>query len=185
MNLLGILLDAQGSPALNQLAKQFGISETAAKQTVSEVAPALSRGLQHNISQQSGLEGLLSALKTGNHQRYLDQPETLAGQATTTEGNAILGHILGGKDVSRRVAGHAATKTGLDSGLVKKMLPVIATLVMGSMSKQAASNNLLGGLLGGEAQASGATGLLNQFLDADKDGSVLDDLLGMAGRFMR
>jgi hypothetical protein len=184
MNLLGLLLDAQDSPALQQLAKNFGISETAAKQAVSEVAPALSRGLQHNISQQSGLEGLLGALKSGNHQRYLDQPDTLAGEAATTEGNAILGHILGGKDVSRRVASHAATRTGLDSGLLKKMLPVIATMVMGSMSKQAASSNLLDGP-GGGSQASGATGLLTQFLDADKDGSVMDDLLGMAGRFMR
>lgn len=184
MNLLGILLDAQGSPALKQLAQNFGISEAAARQTVTEVAPALSRGLQHNISQQSGLDGLLAALKSGNHQRYLDQPDTLAGADTTTEGNAILGHILGGKDVSRRVASHTATKTGLDSDLVKKMLPVIATLVMGSMSKQAASNNLTGSL-GAGAQASGVSGLLNQFLDADKDGSVMDDLLGMAGRFLR
>lgn len=184
MNLLGLLLDAQGSPALQQLAKNFGISETAAKQAVAEVAPALSRGLQHNISQQSGLDSLLGALKSGNHQRYLDQPDALGGETTTAEGNAILGHILGGKDVSRRVASHAASKTGLDSGLLKKMLPVIATMVMGSMSKQAASNNLLGGL-GGDSQASGVSGLLTQFLDADKDGSVMDDLLGMAGRFMR
>jgi len=184
MNLLGLLLDAQESPALKQLASNFGISETVARQAVSEMTPALSRGLQHNISEQNGLESLLGALKSGNHQRYSDHPDTLAEESTTAEGNAILGHILGGKDVSRRIANHAASETGLDSGMLKKMLPVIATMVMGSMSKQAASSDLLGAL-GDSSQESGTIGLLTQFLDADKDGSVMDDLLGMAGRLIR
>jgi len=184
MNLLELLLGAQDSPALKQLASNFGISETDARQAVAKMTPALSRGLQRNISEQNGLESLLGALKSGNHQQYSEHPEKLAEESTTSEGNAILGHILGDKDVSRRVASHAASETGLDSGLLKKMLPVIATMVMGSMSKQAASSNLLGSL-GGSTPDSGVAGLITQFLDADKDGSVMDDLLGMAGRFMR
>jgi hypothetical protein len=184
MNLLELLLDAQDSPALKQLATNFGISETDAREAVAEMTPALSRGLQHNISQQDGLESLLGALKKGNHQRYSDHPEALAEGSTTAEGNAILGHILGSKDVSRRVASHAASTTGLGAGLLKKMLPVIATMVMGSLSKQSASSALPGGV-GGASQAGDVTGLLTQLLDADKDGSVMDDLLGMAGRFMR
>ena len=185
MNLLGLLLDAQESPALKQLASNFGISETDARQAVAKMTPALSKGLQRNISEQNGLDSLLGALKSGNHQRYSEHPETLAEESTTAEGNAILGHILGDKDVSRRIASHAASETGLDSGMLKKMLPVIATMVMGSMSKQAASSDLLGSRPGGASQESGAVGLITQFLDADKDGSVIDDLLGMAGRFMR
>ncbi|MDX1696748.1 MAG: DUF937 domain-containing protein, partial [Thiohalobacterales bacterium] len=101
------------------------------------------------------------------------------GNEAAREGNAILGHLLGSKDVSRRVASHAAGKTGMDEGLLKKMLPVIATMVMGSVSKQASSNNLLGGISSGTS----GTSLLTRFLDADKDGSALDDILGMAGKF--
>ena len=176
MNLLGMLLDKQNSPALQQLSRGFGLSEGDARNVLSEMVPALSRGMQNNLSKQGGLEDLLGALSKGNHQHYIDQPESLAGEQATQEGNAILGHLFGSKDVSRRVAHHASGKTGVDEGMLKKMLPLIATMVMGSVSKQAGAQNLSGG------SASGSAGLLNQFLDADKDGSVLDDVLGMAGK---
>ena len=182
MNLLGMLLDKQGAPALQQLSKGFGLSEGDARNVLSEMVPALSRGMQNNLSKQGGLESLLGALKKGNHQRYLDQPENLAGDQATQEGNAILGHLFGSKDVSRRVARHAAGETGVDEGMLKRILPVIATMVMGSVSKQAGGQNLLGGLSAGESEPA-AAGLLSQFLDADKDGSVIDDVLGMAGKF--
>ena len=183
MNLLGMLLESQGSPALKQLASGFGLSEGDARNVLTEMVPALSRGMQNNLSKQNGLEDLLGALGKGNHQQDGDRPETLSGGQATSEGNAILGHLLGSKDVSRRGARHAAGKTGVDESLLKKMLPVIAAMVMGSVSKQASSNNMLGGLASG-ASGSGSAGLLTQFLDADKDGSVLDDVLGMAGKFL-
>ena len=90
----------------------------------------------------------------------------------------FLGHLFGSKDVSREVASHAAGSTGLDEGLMKKMLPVVASLVMGSMSKQATA--------GGASGADGSVGgLLGQLLDRDGDGAVMDDIMDMAGRFLR
>ena len=62
MNLLGMLLDKQGSPALQQLSKGFGLSEGDARNVLSEMVPALSRGMQNNVSKQGGLEDLLGAL---------------------------------------------------------------------------------------------------------------------------
>ena len=179
MNLLGMLLESQGSPALQQLAKGFGLNEGDTRNVLTEMVPALTRGMQNNLSTQSGLESLLGALGKGNHQRYVDQPESLSAAEATRDGNAILGHLLGGKEVSRRVARHAAGKTGMNEGLLKKMLPVIATMVMGAVSKQAGAQNLSAG-----ASGSGTPGLLTQFLDADKDGSVLDDIMGIAGKFL-
>lgn len=182
MNLLEMLMDQQNTPALQQLSKGFGLSEGDTRNVLSEMVPALTRGMQTNLSQAGGLESLLGALSRGNHQRYVDQPENLAGVQATDEGNAILGHLLGSKDVSRRVAQHAAGKTGVDEGMLKKMLPVIASMVMGSVSKQASAQNMLGGQSAGSPTAGS---LLGQFLDADKDGSVIDDVIGLAGRFMR
>lgn len=182
MNLLGMLLDAQGSPALKQLTSAFGLSEGEAKNALAALVPALARGMQNNLARPNGLEDLMNALTRGQHQRYLDQPGAVAPQQVTDDGNAILGHLFGSKDVSRRVASHAAAQTGLDDTLLKKMLPVIAALVMGSVSKQTGAGQGLPGGLGGKAAGSGMGGLLTQLLDADKDGSVLDDLMGMAGK---
>lgn len=180
MNILGMLLESQGAPAVKQLASSFGIGEGQAKNAVSALVPALTRGLQKNLSQGGGVQDLIGALSRGNHQQYLDQPEALAGAAATAEGNGILGHLLGSKDVSRQVASHAASQTGLDVGLLKKMLPVVASMVMGGVSKQAGAQNMLGG--GSSMPDLG--GLLG-FLDADKDESVIDDVLGMAGKLFK
>ena len=46
----------------------------------------------------------MSALSSGNHGQYLDRPASLADPAAVTDGNGILGHLLGSKDVSREFA---------------------------------------------------------------------------------
>ena len=96
--------------------------------------------------------------------------------ATVADGNAILGHILGSKDVSRSVAAQASQQTGIGSDLLKQMLPVVATMAMGYLSKQTASGNV---------QQEGLLGMLTPMLDSNRDGSVMDDVLGMASRFFQ
>ena len=183
MDLLNLLLDSRNSQALKQLASGFGISESDATNALSGMVPALSGGLRNSLSSAGGQAGLLKALAGGNHQRYVDQPETLAEASTITDGNAILGHLLGSKDASRRVASDVAAQTGLDDGLLKKMLPAVAALVMGSMSKQSAASGLTQALASG-GDNSGMLGMLSGLLDADKDGSVMDDVANMARKFL-
>ena len=129
------------------------------------------RGLQKQTESSGGLAALQGALASGNHQRYVDQPELMQSSATRDDGNRILGHIFGSKDVSRNVAAQAAADTGLDAGLIKKALPLVAGLAMGAISKKTSggaaeqdSGGALGGLLGGSGRSSGG----------------VDDLLGLA-----
>jgi hypothetical protein len=56
-------------------------------------------------------------------------------------------------------------------------------MVMGSVSKQAPALGLQNELGGGES--SGVLGMLSTFLDADKDGSVADDVMGFVGKFFQ
>src|SRR5262245_19336895 len=65
-----------------------------------------------------------------------DDPSTLAREETVADGNSILGHILGSKEVSQAVAGNPATQSGLGPNALKKLLPIAATMVMGSLAKQ-------------------------------------------------
>ncbi len=183
MNLLEMILNSKDGGSVKQMARNLGIGEDDAKSAVTKMLPALSRGIQNNISREKGPEELLNALNKGNHQRYMDNPEELDSEDTIRDGNSILGHILGSKDVSRRVADNAAQQTGLDSGILKKMLPMIASLAMGSLGKQASSTGMLGSAQGSGQSTSPLVGMLSSFLDADKDGSVIDDLLGIAKKF--
>lgn len=181
MSLLDTILKSQGGAIAGQLAKQFGLDANQASSVLGQLVPALSAGVKRNTNQASGLDGLIGALSKGNHQRYLEEPTRISDQATVADGNKILGHLFGSKEVSREVANHASQQTGVGSDILKKMLPVVATMVMGGLSKQSNSGGgALAGLLGGGSnQQSGGQSLLTSFLDSDGDGSVADDLLGM------
>lgn len=185
---------------LQSMARELGISESQAAQGAEALLPALLGGFKKQAqAQPSGLQGLGDLLGQLGGSGLLDN--VLSPQPTdVSRGDNVLGQIFGTRDVSRTVAQHAASRTGLDPALLKRMLPILAMLVAGYMARQrsaggaqpAASGGglggLLGGLLGGAAAPSGgasAPGGIGSLLDLNKDGNPLDDILGMAGKLMR
>jgi hypothetical protein len=178
-NILDILFADENKAALDEVSRNFNLNDRETRSAVEELIPALSRGLQKNTSDSPGMDELLEALRTGKHDRYMDQPGTLGSADTVKDGNDILGHIFGTKEVSREVADRVSGQSGLSSTLLKKMLPVVASLVMGTLSKQ-----VLGGGRSGTVTRAAQGGLLTSLLDSDRDGSVWDDVLGMAARTM-
>jgi len=182
MGLLDSLLEAGGGPAVRQVAQNFGMSEDTASSAISALLPALVQGLSRNTSAPGGLEGLTAALSSGQHDRYLNDPSILGRPETVQDGNGILGHLLGSKEVSRQVARQASAQTGLGEDILKKMLPIVATLAMGALSKRNAS---AGFQQAPAQQTGGLLGMFSSFLDSNQDGSAVDDVLGMASRFFR
>ncbi len=184
MDLLTMVLNAGKGGALGNLAKQNNISTDQASDVMSQLLPQLADRMQNNVQQDKGLDSLLAALGKGNHQRYVDEPDLIENSATQLEGNKILGHLLGGKEQSRQVASQVEGSTGVSASIIKKILPMAATMLMGAMSKGTQSSGLqsqfgggrsggglLGsilGLLGGNSRKSGAAdlvgGLLKSFL---------------------
>lgn len=194
MNILETLLTAGGGNVVGQLARQFGTQPDATQNAVTQIVSVLSKGLASNTATPSGLEGLLGALSKGNHARYLDDPTQATSASGIDDGNGILGHILGSKDVSRELASRVGANTGVDSSIIKKMLPVIATMMMGALAKRGAGSSGggglggLGGLLGaavaGGALGGGGQSGLGSLLDMNNNGSIADDIIGMAGKFL-
>lgn len=176
MNITDLLLKDNGTEdAIDAFARKYGLDGKQARDVIGELAPKLGRGMGYHTKEKSGMDSLMDALETGNHSRYIEKPDLLGQESTVKDGNDILGHIFGDKQVSRDVSERAAKKTGLSSTLIKKMLPVIATMVMGALSKK-----VLGGGSAPSSSRSNSGGLLTQILDRDNDGSMIDDVLGMA-----
>ena len=179
MDFMDLLKAAGGDSSLGQLAKTVGLGSSDTSKLVEALAPALMRGMQKNTADDNGLAGLRRALENGGHERYLDKPELLASKKTRKDGNNILGHIFGSKDVSRNVAAAAAKDTGISASLIKKALPLLATLAMGAMSKKSAGGKELG-----SSVSKGGLGPLGDLLSmGGKSGGGLDDILGMARKF--
>ena len=189
---------------LQSMAQELGISEDQAASGADALVPAFLGGFKKQTRAQpaglEGLDGLLGQLGGGG---LLD--DVLAPRPTdVSRGNDVLGQIFGSKDVSRAVAQNAASQSGLDPALLKRMLPMLAMLVAGYMAKQQGTGaadpfspaggglgDLLGGLLGGRSAGAGsalpdaATPGLAAMLDLNGDGNALDDILRMAGKALR
>ncbi len=158
MDMMSIL---KQSGAIGSIAQQLGVNEQVAQMGAEALLPSILGGFKKTAQAQptglEGLGGLLGQLGGGGLFDSVVSPEP----TPVEQGNDILGQIFGTKDVSRTVAGHAAEQTGIDSGMLKKMLPILAMLVAGYMAKQAGGGEggglggLLGSVLGGGGQASG------------------------------
>ncbi|MEO0882135.1 MAG: DUF937 domain-containing protein [Pseudomonadota bacterium] len=158
-NLFDMIAGAAGGSALKQVGQQFGLTEGQTQGAVKALLPAISGGLKRNASHPEGLQALLGALDNGRHDEYLDQPERLGDTSTVDDGNAILGHLLGSKEMSRQVAAQASQRSGVDNGILKQMLPLVAAMAMGSLSKQSkepsVAEAMVGALMGGGQQSDG------------------------------
>lgn len=197
MNLTDILAQAGG---IDSIAKDLGVSPDVAKTGAEALLPAILGGFKKQAQSSGGVEGLGGLLGQLGGGGLLDT--VLGSQPTPVEpGNDVLGQIFGSKDVSRTVAGQAAAQTGIDPGLLKKMLPILAMLVTGYLAKQGGQasgggglgglGGLLGGMFGGNsggaaaAPAGGGLGGLGKLIDLNGDGNPLDDIIGMASKFGR
>lgn len=204
MDVFDAILSAQGGLLVRQMGARAGVDADQAQAALQALLPALAGAASRNAAQPGGLEALLGALAGGRHGRYLDDPAVLCDDAATVEGNAILGHLLGSKDVSRELAARASAQTGLGADVLKQMLPLVATLLMGGLSKGVSGGSrtdagagglgqvlgaALGGMSGGgqaagPGPAGGLLDMLTPLLDRNRDGSAIDDILGMAGQFL-
>jgi len=208
MNITDILAQTGG---LQSMARELGVSEGQAATGAAALLPAILGGFKKQAqAQPSGLDGLGGLLGKLGGGALLD--DVVSPQPTNVaRGNDVLGQIFGSKDVSRTVAQSAASTSGLDPSILKKMLPMLAMLVAGYMAKQRSAGagaadqtapsggglggglgGMLGGMLGGRDAggdatpgAGGAGGGLASMLDMNHDGNALDDIMRMAGKMMR
>jgi hypothetical protein len=146
MDLMDILKSAGGNDSVGQLASAVGLGSDDTGKLIAALAPSLMKGLTKDAGSTDGLSGLTRALQSGGHDRYIDRPDLMGSADTRADGNKILGHIFGSKDVSRQVAADAEKETGIDAGLVKKALPLLATLAMGAMNKKTSAGQQSSGL---------------------------------------
>jgi len=163
-----------------QLAAQLGVDEVTAEAATRQAIPTLLGGLQANAEDPAGAASLAGAL--GDHPSDLVDGGVDLEQVDTEDGQKIVGNIFGPN--TGQVAQTLGANLGQQSGLIQKLLPILAPIVLAYLSKrltgsgQGGSGNvltdLLGGMLGGGAASQA---------DADRSGggSILDMLGGLLG----
>lgn len=191
MSLLNLLSKAQGGQGLAQLAGQFGLDESKAGELSALLAPAIGSAAKKQ-AEGGGLGDLLGALKGEGQGGLFDDAAKAAAPEGQAQGQAFLEQMMGGAQGAEGLATEAASRTGIDMGTVMKFLPAMAAMLQGGMQKQmpdsaldamsaSGSSGGLGGLVSGLMGGGGDSGglsMLTNMLDADGDGSPLDDIIG-------
>jgi hypothetical protein len=137
MPLYDMMMNANNGNAMRAMAQQFGLSTSQVEQAMAALMPAFSTGLKRNASNPMDMSNFLSALAGGNHAQYFENMQSAFSPQAMQEGNGILGHLFGSKEVSRAVAAQAEAATGIGQEIYKQMLPILATTIMGGLFKQA------------------------------------------------
>ena len=201
MSLIRLLEQAGGGQAMQKLAQQFNIEEAQVGQLSQLLAPAIGQATKRR-AEAGGLEAVLGQLQGESQSQLFADPVSAAAPEGRAQGAAILEQIMGGADATQGLAQEAASRSGIDVTTVQDFLPALAGLLQGGMQRNMPDEaiqglmgggsagggglmGMVGGLLSGNKAGNGGAGgmdLLTNLLDADNDGSVMDDILE---KFMR
>ncbi len=187
--ILDLLNSDLGKTIISGVAGQTGQDTNKTGNLLSMALPVLMQGMRRNASTPQGAEGLMSALNGKHDGSILDNLGGLfsggVDSSVTDDGGKILGKILGGKQ--QNVERALSQKSGIDASSVANILKVAAPILMGVLGKQSRQQNvnnssglegMLGGLLSGNSSQTKQS-FLESMLDADGDGSIIDDVAGM------
>ncbi len=191
MNLEALLGLLQGQD-IGNLASQVGGNEGEVKNGVMAALPAMLAALGKNAGTEKGAEELNNALEKKHDGSILDNLSGYLSNPDLKDGAGILNHLFGNQ--TSNVANAVSQSSGLDTNGSMKMLQMLAPILMGILGQQKKQNNLdakgLGNLtsmlasnFGSEAGTSGIMETVTNLLDANKDGNVVDDIMGMVGKF--
>jgi hypothetical protein len=198
--LLDLINRFGGEDAVAAIAARVGLSPEQTQSAMAALMPAVAGGMAKQVETEG--PGALDAAAAPAAD--LASGGTVASDAAVEHGSNILGSLFGSSQVTDVVTGNAAAATGLDASKLSALLPMLATLAAGALGHaggQTAAGEaapaeggglggMLGGLLGkvtggttaGAAPQTGAAGTLMSMLDFNKDGNVMDDIMGAVGK---
>jgi len=170
------------NPAIvKSIAKQVGIDVGDAGSIIGKLAPILMGGAKSNLNSEKDSGGLLKHIESNNYADILKKPESHVNNGSFKDmGNDILAELTGSKENSREVARHVEKETGISSSIIKSVLPMLAPMIIGALTNKAAPS------MGNHSSSngSGMTDMLTNLIDQDNDGSAIDDIMGMAAKFI-
>ena len=192
MPLLDQLTQTLGPSALQAISQKLGTDSSTTRSAVSAALPALISALARNASTPAGASALDTALANGHDGTVLSDVTGAVHNFENGPGAGILSHVFGNSQST--VASTLGQASGLDASKAGALLTMLAPIVMGALGNAKRSGALdaggLASMLGQEHQTAsanlpGGLGSLLGMLDANHDGSVADDVMGMASKFLR
>ena len=183
MNILDAIVNAQDGAAVRQLGSQVGLAPDQTTAALSALVPALAAGFQRNLQSQGGLESLMSALSSGNHGQYIDNPDESwrSGRGGRWQRHSRAPAGQQGRQPRGRQSRGGANRT--EHRCAQTDAAAGRHPDDGRIREQSGNASSIASGLGGSG--GGIAAMLTPLLDQNRDGSIMDDVTSMIGRFMK
>lgn len=173
MDILKLLLGNSGG-MLDAMSQKSGLAANDVEAVVSKIAPIFMQRANENFKSDADSSNFLEMIRRSNLDEMTDAPQNIS----VAEGNELLGVLTGSKENSNALASDVGSQLGISADSIKTLLPMIAPMIAGMLNNQLKASNLQG-----SADSGPMMSMLTQFLDQNKDGSIVDDIFRIADNF--
>ena len=173
MDILKLLLGNSGG-MIDAMSQKSGLAANDVEAVVSKIAPIFIQRANENFKSDADSSNFLDMIRRSNLDEMTDAPQNIS----VAEGNELLGVLTGSKENSRALASDVGSQLGISADSIKTLLPMIAPMIAGMLNNQLKASNLQDSAYSGSMMS-----MLTQFLDQNKDGSIVDDIFRIAGDF--
>lgn len=189
MDMLKLITEQIGNPeTLGKLGKAVSAKPDQVEQVSQMGMQTLLQALGRNAGTSEGAASLAAALD-GHKDDEVEDINGFLDKVDTKDGAKILQHVFGAKNES--IQAKLAKQTGMDTSQVAGIMTQLAPLLLGTLAKQKAKDNLdppgiagmLSGLMG--QGGGGMMDMVSDLLDADNDGNVVDDVGNLLKGFLK
>ncbi|MDP4223918.1 MAG: DUF937 domain-containing protein [Bacteroidota bacterium] len=164
-NFIDEFMKSYGPEVTQHMSDHFGVDQGTVQKLIPQLAPLILGGLKRQKDDQGGDARVDHILNKYGDQSVLDNIKDLvSSKASDATADANLGGLLGsgGGVQAAQVLGKSMN---IDPSKIMRMIPALAPLLLGALSRKRDT---------GGAGISGVGSLL----DADGDGSIIDDVAG-------
>jgi hypothetical protein len=163
-NFLDEFMKEYGPEVSRGVSANLGINKRTANQLMPEVLPLILGGLKKQMETRGGADRVNHILNKYGKDDVLDRIEdelNVRSQESTPDPR--LGGLLGESGV--QAAGLMGNKFNLDSGVIQKLIPMLAPIILGALTRKR------------DQGGAGNDGIAS-LIDRDGDGQILDDVAG-------
>jgi hypothetical protein len=164
-NFIDEFMKSYGPEVTRQMSSNLNVDQGTVAKILPQLAPLILGGLRRQKDERGGdarVDHILN--KYGDSSVLNNIKDLIASKVNDNSADANLGGLLGqgGGVMAAQTLGK---KLNVDSSVIQRMIPALAPLILGALTKK-------------RDTSSAGIGGIGSLLDADGDGSIIDDVAG-------
>jgi hypothetical protein len=131
-----LMQEAQQNSMSSLMAKEFGLTADQQAKAFEALMPAFWLGMRRNAADPFGVAAFWQSLGGGQYKSYFDNPFSAMTPSALAQGNGVIEKMFGSPEVAKAVALQVEAATGITQDVVRRMMPVMANMMMGGLQRQ-------------------------------------------------